>query len=106
MTMAGTYGRSSSLDDMNRCGPSTRRSSRSHHIDTAQMYRPFHREEIVCAPIEDPGDHMVMTTRFGLFSTPAADPSSTAAPDIRATVEGSLTRPSSTPSRARGGRAP
>ena len=82
MTMAGTYTSGGGLDE----AESIRTIHRAlelgvTHIDTAQMYGPFHREEIVGRAIRDRRDQVVVATKFGSSPMPAADPAlSTAVP--------------------------
>ena len=82
MTMAGTYTSGGGLDD----AESIRTIHRAlelgvTHIDTAEIYGPFHSEEIVGRAIRGLRDQVVLATKFGLSPTPVADPAlSTAAP--------------------------
>jgi aryl-alcohol dehydrogenase-like predicted oxidoreductase len=80
MTMVGTYTSGGSLDD----AESIRTIHRAlelgvTHIDTAEIYGPFHSEEIVGRAIKDRRDQVVAATKFGLVSTPAADQASSTA---------------------------
>jgi aryl-alcohol dehydrogenase-like predicted oxidoreductase len=95
MTMAGTYTSGGGLDD----DESIRAIHRAldlgvTHIDTAEVYGPFHSEEPVGRAIKDRRDQVVVATKFGLVSHfgrgPGVIDSSPA--NVRAAVEGSLTR--------------
>jgi aryl-alcohol dehydrogenase-like predicted oxidoreductase len=96
MTMAGTYTSGGSLDD----AESIRTIHRAlelgvTHIDTAEIYGPFHSEEIVGRAIKDRRDQVVAATKFGLVSHAGGGPGvvDSRPANIRAAVEGSLTRP-------------
>jgi aryl-alcohol dehydrogenase-like predicted oxidoreductase len=95
MTMAGVYTSGFGLDD----AESIRAIHRAldlgvTHIDTAEVYGPFHSEELVGRAIKDRRDQVVVATKFGMISHtgrgPGAADSSPA--NIRVAVEGSLTR--------------
>jgi aryl-alcohol dehydrogenase-like predicted oxidoreductase len=97
MTMAGVYTSEGALDD----SESIRTIERAldlgvTHIDTAEIYGPFHSEEVVGRAVKGRRDHVVIATKFGLVShsngqvTPGAIDSSAAS--VRAAVEGSLKR--------------
>jgi len=97
MTMAGTYTSEGALDD----SESIRTIHRAldlgvTHIDTAEIYGPFHSEEIVGQAVRGRRDAVVIATKFGLVrhgdgdSTPGVIDSSPA--NVRAAVEGSLRR--------------
>ena len=64
------------------------------HIDTAEVYGPFHSEELVGQAIKGRRDQVVVATKFGVIShtgrRPGVPDSSPA--NIRSAVEGSLTR--------------
>ena len=69
MTMAGTYTSGGGLDD----AESVRAIHRAldlgiTHIDTAEIYGPFHSEELVGEAIKDRRDQVVVATKFGLVS--------------------------------------
>lgn len=92
MSMSGTYG---TADD----NESTRTIHRALDLgvtllDTAEVYGPFHNEELVGKAISERRDEVVLATKFGFVShsgRPAGQLDSS--PDsIRAAVEGSLTR--------------
>ncbi len=95
MTMAGTYTGGGGLDD----AESIRTIHRAldlgvTHIDTAEIYGPFHSEEIVGKAIQGRRDKVVIATKFGLVSHSGRQgrviDSSPA--NVRAAIEGSLTR--------------
>jgi aryl-alcohol dehydrogenase-like predicted oxidoreductase len=95
MTMAGTYTTGGGLDD----AESIRTVHRAldlgvTHIDTAEIYGPFHSEEIVGKAIEGRRDDVVVATKFGLVSHSGAGPGVTdsSADNVKAAVEGSLLR--------------
>jgi len=95
MTMAGTYTSGGGLDD----AESIRAIHRAldlgvTHIDTAEVYGPFHSEEIVGQAIKDRRDQVVVATKFGLVSHFGGGPGVTdsSPANVRAAVEGSLTR--------------
>src|SRR5689334_20372749 len=95
MTMAGIYTSGGGLDD----AESIRTIHRAMelgvtHIDTAEIYGPFHSEEIVGRAISGRRDDVVVATKFGLVSHSGGGPGivdSTAA-NVKAAVEGSLRR--------------
>jgi aryl-alcohol dehydrogenase-like predicted oxidoreductase len=95
MTMAGVYTGGGGLDD----AESIRTIHRAldlgvTHVDTAEIYGPFHSEEIVGEAIKGRRDEVVVATKFGLVSHSGRQgrviDSSPA--NVRAAVEGSLTR--------------
>jgi len=97
MTMAGTYTSEGAVDD----AESIRTIHRAldlgvTHLDTAEVYGPFHSEEVVGRALQRRRDQVVIATKFGLVAhrdgvaTPGTVDSSRA--NIRAAVEGSLTR--------------
>lgn len=95
MTMAGTYTTGGGLDD----AESIRAIHRAldlgiTHIDTAEIYGPFHSEEIVGKAIKGRRDDVVVATKFGLVSHASGGPGVTdsSADNVKAAVEGSLTR--------------
>ena len=95
MTMAGTYTSGGGLDD----AESIRTIHRAldlgvTHIDTAEIYGPFHSEEIVGQAIEARRDQVVVATKFGLVSHSGGGPGTldSSPANIRAAVEGSLKR--------------
>ena len=75
MTMAGTYITGGGLDD----DESVRTIHRAldlgvTHIDTAEIYGPFHSEEVVGRAVKGRRDQVVIATKFGLGApAPAAD---------------------------------
>jgi aryl-alcohol dehydrogenase-like predicted oxidoreductase len=95
MTMAGTYTSGGSLDD----AESIRAVHRAldlgvTHIDTAEIYGPFHSEELVGEAIKDRRDQVVVATKFGLVAHSGGGPGviDSSAANVRAAVEGSLRR--------------
>jgi len=95
MTMAGTYTSGGGLDD----AESIRAIHRAldlgvTHIDTAEIYGPFHSEELVGEAIKDRRDQVVLATKFGLVSHSGggAGVTDSSPANVRAAVEGSLTR--------------
>ena len=95
MTMAGTYTGGGGLDD----AESIRTIHRAldlgvTHIDTGEIYGPFHSEEIVGEAIKGRRDEVVVATKFGLVSHSGRQgrviDSSPA--NVRAAIEGSLKR--------------
>src|SRR3954447_5655931 len=95
MTMAGTYTSGGGLDD----DESIRTIHRAldlgvTHIDTAEIYGPFHSEELVGRAIRGRRDQVVVATKFGLVSHAGGGPGviDSRPANVRAAVEGSLTR--------------
>ena len=95
MTMAGIYTSGGGLDD----DESIRAIHRAldlgvTHIDTAEIYGPFHSEELVGQAIKDRREQVVLATKFGLVSHSGGGPGviDSSPANIRAAVEGSLTR--------------
>ena len=95
MTMAGTYTSGGGLDN----AESVRAIRRAlglgvTHIDTAEIYGPFHSEELVGEAIKDRRDQVVVATKFGLVSHSGGGPGVTdsSAANVRAAAEGSLER--------------
>jgi aryl-alcohol dehydrogenase-like predicted oxidoreductase len=95
MTMAGTYTSGGGLDD----AESIRTIHRAldlgvTHIDTAEIYGPFHSEELVGKAIKGRRDQVVVATKFGLVSHRGGGPGVTdsSPANIRTAVEGSLKR--------------
>ena len=95
MTMAGMYTTGGGLDD----DESIRTIHRAlelgvTHIDTAEIYGPFHSEELVGRAIKDRRDEVVIATKFGFVSHDGRGPGviDSSAANVRAAVEGSLTR--------------
>lgn len=95
MTMAGTYTSGGGLDD----DESVRTIHRAldlgvTHLDTAEIYGPFHSEELVGRAIKDRRDQVVVATKFGLVAHAGGGPGviDSSPANVRAAVEGSLTR--------------
>ncbi|ANB04251.1 aldo/keto reductase [Streptomyces ambofaciens] len=97
MTMGGVYTAGGGLDD----SESIRTIHRAldlgvTHIDTAEIYGPFHSEEVVGKAIRSRRDQVVVATKFGLVSHSGASPvpgvTDSSAATVKAAVEGSLRR--------------
>ena len=95
MTMAGTYTSGGGLDD----AESIRTIHRAldlgvTHIDTAEIYGPFHSEKLVGKAIKGRREQVVLATKFGLVSHAGGGPGVTdsSAANVRTAVEGSLKR--------------
>src|SRR3954464_2682037 len=95
MTMAGTYTSEGALDD----SESIRTIHRAlelgvTHLDTAEIYGPFHSEEVVGKAIAGHRDDVVVATKFGLVSHAGGGPGTvdSSAANVKAAVEGSLKR--------------
>jgi aryl-alcohol dehydrogenase-like predicted oxidoreductase len=63
-------------------------------IDTAEIYGPYHNEELVGRAIRDRRDDVVLATKFGLISHDGGGPGTldSSPANIRTAVEGSLKR--------------
>ncbi len=95
MTMAGTYTSGGGLDDAESIRAIRRALDLGvTHIDTAEIYGPFHSEELVGEAIKGRRDQVVVATKFGLVSHSGGGPGVTdsSAANVRAAAEGSLTR--------------
>jgi aryl-alcohol dehydrogenase-like predicted oxidoreductase len=95
MTMAGTYTTGGGLDD----AESIRTIHRAldlgvTHIDTAEIYGPFHSEEVVGRAVQGRRDQVKIATKFGLVSHAGGGPGAvdSSAANVKAAVEGSLRR--------------
>ena len=96
MTMAGTYTTGGPLDD----AESIRTIHRAlelgvTHIDTAEVYGPFHSEELVGRAVKGRRDQVQIATKFGLVQHHSDSHSfgtDSSPANIRAAVEGSLRR--------------
>ena len=95
MTMAGIYTSGGGLDD----AESIRAIDRAldlgvTHIDTAEVYGPFHSEELVGRAIKGRRDQVVVATKFGVISHTGRGPGvpDSSPANIGIAVEGSLTR--------------
>ena len=95
MTMAGYYTGGGGLDDEESI-----RTIRHAldlgvtHIDTAEIYGPFHSEQLVGEAIKNRRDQVVVATKFGFVSHSGGGPGviDSSPANVRAAVEGSLTR--------------
>jgi aryl-alcohol dehydrogenase-like predicted oxidoreductase len=63
------------------------------HFDSAELYGPFKNEVLLGKAVKGRRDEVVLTSKFGLISHVGnAGPADSSASNIRAAVEGSLTR--------------
>ncbi len=64
------------------------------HLDTAEIYGPYHNEELVGRAIKGRRDQIVLATKFGFYSHSGGGPGviDSSPANIRAAVEGSLKR--------------
>ncbi|KQO84032.1 aldo/keto reductase [Frigoribacterium sp. Leaf263] len=95
MTMAGTYTHEGALDDTESIATIHRALDLGvTHIDTAEIYGPFHSEEVVGKAIAGRRDDVVIATKFGLVSHSGGGPGTidSSAANIKTAVEGSLKR--------------
>jgi aryl-alcohol dehydrogenase-like predicted oxidoreductase len=97
MTMAGTYTSEGGLDDAESIATIRRALDLGvTHIDTAEVYGPFHSEEIVGQAIRGRRDDVVIATDFGLVQHGEGEPRvgvlDSSPRNVRAAVEGSLRR--------------
>src|SRR6266496_2551120 len=95
MTMAGFYTTGEGLDD----DESIRTIHRAldlgvTHIDTAEIYGPFHSEALVGRAIKDRRDKVVLATKFGFVSHFGGGPGviDSRPANISVAIEGSLRR--------------
>ncbi|SDO09110.1 Predicted oxidoreductase [Klenkia soli] len=95
MTMAGTYTSGGGLDDTESIATIHRALDLGvTHIDTAEVYGPYHSEELVGTAIAGRRDSVVVATKFGLVSHSGGGPGTidSSPANVRAAVEGSLRR--------------
>jgi aryl-alcohol dehydrogenase-like predicted oxidoreductase len=95
MTMAGTYTSGGGLDDYESIRAIHRALDLGvTHIDTAEIYGPFHSEQLVGEAIKNRRDQVVVATKFGFVSHSGGGPGviDSSPANVRAAVEGSLTR--------------
>lgn len=95
MTMAGTYTSEGGLDDRESIRTIRRALDLGvTHIDTAEIYGPFHSEEVVGKAIAGRRDDVVIATKFGLVSHSGDGPGTidSSAANVKTAVEGSLRR--------------
>jgi len=72
MTMAGTYTSEGALDDSESIGTIHRALELGvTHIDTAEIYGPYHSEAVVGQAIKGRRDDVVIATKFGPSPTRA-----------------------------------
>jgi aryl-alcohol dehydrogenase-like predicted oxidoreductase len=97
MTMAGTYTSEGAVDD----AESIRAIHRAldlgvTHLDTAEIYGPFHSEEVVGKAIRGRRDDVVIATKFGQIRHGGGEPEpgviDSSPANVRAALEGSLRR--------------
>ncbi|MDX3845696.1 aldo/keto reductase [Streptomyces europaeiscabiei] len=95
VTMAGTYTTGGGFDD----AESIRTIHRAldlgvTHIDTAEIYGPFHSEELVGKAVKGRRDDVVIATKFGLVSHASDGPGviDSSVGNVKTAVEGSLKR--------------
>src|SRR3954470_24140995 len=97
MTMAGTYTSEGGLDDAESIGTIRRALELGvTHVDTAEVYGPFHSEAIVGQAIKGRRDDVVIATKFGLIQygegAPRVGVLDSSPRNVRAAVDGSLRR--------------
>jgi len=97
MTMAGTYTSEGALDDTESIRTIHRALDLGvTHIDTAEIYGPFHSEEVVGTAVRGRRDEVVIATKFGLVQHTGGEPvpgvTDSGPANVRAAVEGSLRR--------------
>src|SRR5215217_1161089 len=95
MTMAGVYTTGGGLDDTESIRTIHRALDLGvSHIDTAEIYGPFHSEEIVGKAIKGRRDDVVVATKFGLVShsNGGSGVIDSSAGNVKTAVEGSLKR--------------
>ena len=97
MTMAGTYTSEGALDDTESIRTIHRALDLGvTHIDTAEIYGPFHSEEVVGTAVRGRRDEVVIATKFGLVQHTGGEPvpgvTDSSPANLRAAVEGSLRR--------------
>ena len=95
MTLAGIYTAEGALND----AESVRTIHRAidlgvTHIDTAEIYGPFHSEALVGQAVKGRRGQIVIATKFGLVSHAGGGPGviDSSAANVRSAVEGSLMR--------------
>ncbi|KQT01857.1 aldo/keto reductase [Cellulomonas sp. Leaf395] len=97
MTMAGTYTSEGALDDTESIRTIHRALDLGvTHIDTAEIYGPFHSEELVGTAVRGRRNEVVIATKFGLVQHTGGEPvpgvTDSSPANVRAAVEGSLRR--------------
>jgi aryl-alcohol dehydrogenase-like predicted oxidoreductase len=97
MTMAGTYTSEGATDDTESIATIHRALDLGvTHIDTAEVYGPFHSEDVVGQAVTGRRDQVVIATKFGLVSHASGQPAvgtvDSTAKNVRTAVEGSLQR--------------
>jgi aryl-alcohol dehydrogenase-like predicted oxidoreductase len=95
MTMAGVYTSGGGLDDEESIRTIHRALDLGvTHIDTAEVYGPFHSEELVGRAIKGRRDGVVVATKFGVISHSGREPGvpDSSPQSVRIAAEGSLQR--------------
>ena len=97
MTMAGTYTSEGALDDTESIRTIHRALDLGvTHIDTAEIYGPFHSEEVVGTAVRGRRNEVVIATKFGLVQHTGGEPvpgvTDSGPANVRSAVEGSLRR--------------
>src|SRR3954453_6622507 len=95
MTMAGVYTTGGGLDDTESIRTIHRALDLGvTHIDTAEIYGPFHSEELVGKAVKGRRDDVVVATKFGLVSHAGGGPGiiDSSPANVKTAVEGSLKR--------------
>jgi aryl-alcohol dehydrogenase-like predicted oxidoreductase len=93
--VAGVYTSGGGLDDAESIRTIVRALELGvTHVDTAEIYGPYHSEELVGRAIKGRRDQVVVATKFGLVSHSGGGPGvlDSSPANIRAAVEGSLKR--------------
>src|SRR3954466_9066440 len=95
MTMAGIYTAEGALNDDESIQTIHRAIDLGvTHIDTAEIYGPFHSEEVVGKAVKGRRDQVVIATKFGIVSHAGGGPGviDSSPANIRTAIEGSLKR--------------
>src|SRR6059036_973965 len=90
MGMSGTYGAADEAESMRTIQRALDLGVTL--IDTAEVYGPFHNEELVGRAIKGRRDEVVLATKFGMITHTGADGLDSSPANIRIAVEGSLKR--------------
>lgn len=95
MTMAGTYTAEGATDDSESIATIHRAFDLGvTHIDTAEIYGPFHSEDIIGEAVAGRRDDVIIATKFGLVSHSGGGPGTvdSTPTNVKRAVEGSLRR--------------
>ena len=97
MTMAGVYTSEGPVDDAESIRAIRRALELGvTHIDTAEIYGPFHSEEVVGKAVRGRRDDVVIATKFGQIRHGRGEPEpgviDSSPTNVRAALEGSLRR--------------